>query len=198
MLAELLELDRSLFLKINTEWTSHFLDLIMPVWRDAKTWLPLYILIVAYLVYRFGLKVWPWFLFVGVMMLCSDQLSSHLIKPWVARIRPCNEPLLQGQVRKVLGYCSGSYSFTSSHAVNHFCIAAFIIFTLRRHTGKAIYLFFPWAFSIAYGQVYVGVHYPLDILCGALLGTGIGYLFATIYNKRLGLPSLRNSRLSTP
>lgn len=197
MLAELLELDRSLFLKINTQWTSPFLDLVMPVWRDAKTWIPLYILIIAFLLYRFGLKIWPWLVLVGLMMLCSDQLSSHLIKPWFARTRPCNEPLLQGQVRKLLGYCSGSFSFTSSHAVNHFCIATFIIFTLRRHMGKAIYLFWLWAFSIALGQVYVGVHYPLDIFCGALLGTGIGYLFAFIYNRKIGLPPERKPRLST-
>lgn len=193
MIATLLELDRSLFLKINTEWISHFTDVIMPVWRDAKTWVPLYIVIVVLLFYRFGIRVWPWLITVGLMMLCSDQLSSHLIKPLVARVRPCNEPLLEGQVRRLLGYCSGSYSFTSSHAVNHFCIATFIFFTLKEHTGKWIGILFLWAFSIAYGQVYVGIHYPLDITCGALIGTGIGYLFATLYNRKVKLPPVRKT-----
>lgn len=191
MIATLLELDRSLFLKINTEWISHFTDMIMPVWRDAKTWVPLYIAIVVLLFYRFGIRAWPWLVTVGIMILCSDQLSSHLIKPLVARVRPCNEPLLEGQVRRLLGHCSGSYSFTSSHAVNHFCIATFMFFTLKEYTDKWIGFLFLWAFSIAYGQVYVGIHYPIDITCGAIIGAGIGYLFATLFNRKVKLPPVR-------
>lgn len=188
MLEALLELDRALFLKINTKWTSGFLDFIMPVWREAKTWIPLYVLVVAALVYKFGWRVWPWLVTVAVMMAASDQISSNIIKPWVARPRPCNDPIIADQVRSLLGYCRDSFSFTSSHAVNHFCIATFIIFTLKPFWGKKLYWFWIWAGSIAFGQVYVGVHFPIDVLCGSILGIGIGYVFSKVFLKFIKMP----------
>ncbi len=197
MLEALLELDRALFLKINTEWTNSVLDNIMPVWREAKTWIPFYILIVVALIYKFGWRIWPWLASVAVMMALSDQISSNLIKPWVARPRPCNDPLIADQVRSLLGYCRDSFSFTSSHAVNHFCIATFIIFTLKSYWGKKVYWLWFWSGSIALGQVYVGVHFPLDVFCGSIIGFLIGYLFSKAFLKFVKMPPVRITKQQT-
>src|SRR5690606_291729 len=126
MIETILSWDRALLLKFNTEWTNACFDLIMPYWREAKYWIPLYLSLVGCSIATLGWRVWPWLLTIGVMMTCSDQISGHLIKPLVARARPCNDEIIGLQVRRLLGYCRNSYSFPSSHAVNHFCIAAFL------------------------------------------------------------------------
>jgi len=90
----------------------------------------------------------------------------------------------------IVNHCSGGYSFPSSHATNHFGAAVFFFCTLRPYLKKWAYLFFFWAASISYGQVYVGVHYPSDVIGGAILGSIIGYLMSLIYRKKIGLPDL--------
>lgn len=196
MLETIIALDKALFLKINTEWTNPVLDAIMPYWREAKTWIFLYIFIAGCTVYKFGYRIWPWLLTIGLMMVVSDQISSSLIKPWVARPRPCNDPEIAHLVRSLLGYCRDSFSFMSSHAVNHFCIATFLIFTLKPYGGKMVYMLWLWAFTIAYGQVYVGVHFPIDVTAGAIMGTLMGYLFATLFLKKIGMPQVRKKNFS--
>lgn len=183
--------DRWLFRKINQDWTTSFLDHLFPLWREAITWVPLYIFLLLLVFTNFGRKIWPWVIGLLVTVALSDQLSSHLIKPIVQRPRPCNDPLLADHIRLLLGYCSNSFSFVSSHATNHFAVAFFMYYTMKPHFGKWGYLFMLWAATIIYGQVYIGVHYPVDVLSGAVLGTGIGCLTAYIFNKRFGLPALR-------
>jgi undecaprenyl-diphosphatase len=90
------------------------------------------------------------------------------------------------QVRLHLRHCSGSYSFTSSHAANHFGMATFVSLTLYSTFRRWIYLSYLWAFFIAYAQVYVGVHYPLDVVGGAGLGVLAGLLTASVFNKQVG------------
>jgi len=111
---------------------------------------------------------------------------AYLFKNWVARPRPCRDEFFMNQVRLILNNCPGGYSFPSSHAVNHFGFAMFIFITLRPIFKNWGYLFFLWAATICYGQVYVGVHYPVDVLCGAALGCMIGYLTASFYNRKIG------------
>lgn len=178
--------DTWLFLKINTVWTGSLPDSIYPWWREANAWVPLYLFLVVFGIMNFGKKVWPWLLFAIITLTITDQLSSNLIKNLVTRTRPCNETLLAGQMRLLLNHCSGGYSFTSSHAANHFGFAVFIVITMRHVFGKWKWLFLIWAASIAYGQVYVGVHYPLDVLCGSVLGSVAGYCTASFYNKKFG------------
>lgn len=110
------------------------------------------------------------------MVLCSDQLSSHLIKPWVMRLRPCCEPLLRGKIHHLIESCNG-YSFVSAHAANHFALAYFFVHLFHYANSRWLTLFYFWAFAIAFSQVYVGVHYPLDVFCGAILGLIIGRIF---------------------
>lgn len=89
-------------------------------------------------------------------------------------------------VRLLLGHCSGGYSFTSSHATNHFGFAVYVSITLKPILKKWKYVFLIWAATISYAQVYVGVHYPLDILCGAILGTTIGIATAELFIQKAG------------
>lgn len=180
--------DTQLFLKINTEWTNPVLDSIYPWYREANAWVPLYLFLIVFAIMNFKEKALPWILFAVLTATATDQISSSFIKKLLERPRPCREELLMGQVRLILNNCSGGYSFPSSHATNHFGFAMFLFLTLRPIMKKWGYVFFIWAATIAYGQVYVGVHYPLDILGGTLLGCLIGYLTATYFNKRIGLP----------
>ncbi len=178
--------DTWLFLKINAVWTHSLFDAIFPWWREANAWVPLYLFLVVFIALNFGKKLWPWLLFAVITLTITDQLSSNLIKNLVERTRPCNETLLAGQMRLLLNHCSGGYSFTSSHAANHFGFAVFIMLSMRQVLGKWRKLFLLWAVTIAYGQVYVGVHYPLDVLCGAILGCVVGYFTGTLFYKKFG------------
>lgn len=187
---DLTDLDHQLFFKINNDWTNAFLNDVFPWWRDASTWIPLYFFLVLLVFLNFGWKAWPWLVSLILTVSVSDQLSSHLLKNWVGRIRPCRDPSLSGNVHLLINRCPSSGSFPSSHATNHFALAFFLYLTLHKYIGKWAYLFFFWAASISYGQVYVGVHFPLDIVVGALLGSFLGYGFGTIFNRRIGLPPL--------
>ncbi len=186
--------DTWLFMQINRVWTNGFLDQVFPWWRDANTWIPLYLFLLVFIFLNFGWRAWPWVLFVVLTATLTDQVSSQLFKDWFNRPRPCRDPVLMYHVRLLLNRCPSSASFTSSHAANHFGAACFIYFTLKPYLKKWGYLFFVWAATISYGQVYVGVHYPLDILGGAILGSLIGCGTASFFNRRIRLPELVTTR----
>jgi membrane-associated phospholipid phosphatase len=186
------EWDLYLFHKINNDWTNSFFDHNFPWWRDATTWYPVYLFLLVFILANFGWRAWTWLLFIVINVVITDQLSSTVIKDWILRLRPCRDPNMVGYVRMLLNHCSGGNSFPSSHATNHFGAAVFIFCTLRRYTGNWIYLFFFWAATVSYGQVYVGVHYPFDVLGGAIIGSMVGFCVALIYNKKIGLPELKS------
>ncbi|MEP6684466.1 MAG: phosphatase PAP2 family protein [Parafilimonas sp.] len=183
--------DINLFYKINTVWTNSFLDHNFPWWRDASTWYPVYLFLLVFILINFGWRAWTWILFIALNVTITDQLSSHIIKLWIHRLRPCQDTGMIGNVRMLLNHCSGGFSFPSSHATNHFGAAVFIFCTLKKYCSRWIYLFFFWAATISYGQIYVGVHYPTDVLGGAIIGSVIGYCIAFIFNKKIGLPDLQ-------
>ena len=178
--------DRYLFLKINTSWTNPFLDAVLPWWRDSNTWAPLYLFLILFVVINSKKQAFFWILAAIVTLVLTDQISSSLVKPLFARLRPCSDPSLINQVRLLLPNCSGGYSFTSSHATNHFGFAIFVFITLKPLIKKWGNLLFLWAATISFSQVYVGVHYPLDILSGAILGLLIGYTTAYFFKKWQG------------
>ena len=178
------DLDQQLFLLINRQWNLSWLDTLLPIWREANTWLPLYLFLILFVVINFPSKAFSWILTAIITFAISDQLSSSLLKPFFARLRPCNDPELVGMVRLLLPNCGSGYSFTSSHATNHFAFAVFIFISMGQVLGKWKWVFLFWAGSVAYAQVYVGVHYPIDVLVGGLLGTLIGYISANLYQQR--------------
>ncbi|NRB64155.1 MAG: phosphatase PAP2 family protein [Saprospiraceae bacterium] len=182
----LLSLDESLFYFINTQLQNGVMDAIMPWWRDKETWFPLYIIILLFSVYRFKWKGLFFVLAIGLSTGLSDLASSKVMKPSFERLRPCNDPAMEEKVRLLVG-CGKAYSFTSSHAANHFAIATFIVFTLGLIYPGLKWPFYFWAFSISLGQVYVGVHYPTDVIVGGLIGWTIGYLVAKAYLRVLAI-----------
>ena len=181
------QVDTWLFLQINTQWTNRFLDSVFPWWREANAWVPLYLFLIVFALLNFKKKAFPWILFVVLTLTLTDQLSATVIKSWVGRPRPCRDPYLMSQVRLIVNNCSGGFSFPSSHATNHFGFAIFLFITLQKViTQKWRWVFIIWAATICYGQVYVGVHYPVDVFCGAILGCCIGYITGWLYNKKVG------------
>lgn len=181
-MAELLQLDQNLFFIINGDWHNPFFDMLMPYWRNKMFWSPLYLFLLTFVLLNFKQKGFYFILMVAAVIAVSDTTSSKIIKKSVQRIRPCNDETIKENVRLLVG-CGGGYSFTSSHATNHFAAAAFLILTLCRRNPWAKYALIFWAASIAYGQVYVGVHYPLDVSAGCFLGCIIGILAAMIYSR---------------
>jgi membrane-associated phospholipid phosphatase len=184
--------DQDLFIQMNSVFTNSFFDQVLPVWREATTWLPLYLFLMLFAAMNFPRKAFSWIVGAIITFAISDQLSGHLIKPLIARLRPCNDPEMFGITRLLLPSCGSGYSFPSSHATNHFAFAVFIYITLGQILGKWKYACILWAASIAYAQIYVGVHYPFDVFCGTLLGTAIGFATAAIYKTRVGIIALDN------
>lgn len=189
----IIQLDQQVFEWINHDLHNYWLDAIMPYWRDKTTWIPLYLLAAGWLLWTFRLKGLVYILAVALTIAVADQTSSELIKKSIKRIRPCNDIEFKDQV-ELLVPCGGGFSFTSSHATNHFALAMFIALTLGRRYRRIRWPLFIWAATIAVGQVYVGVHYPLDITAGALTGVLIGFLMYKVYEKcippRLGILNL--------
>lgn len=178
--------DQWLFIQINSVFTNSFFDAFVPVWRESITWYPLYLFLLIFMVMNFGWKSLSWMLFFGFTVTICDQISSGLIKDWVGRPRPCGDLDFSQYVRLLLNRCPSSGSFTSSHATNHFGMAVFTVLTLSPVLKKWKYLFYFWAVTISYGQVYVGVHYPLDVIGGALLGSLIGWGMSKFYRRNYG------------
>jgi len=181
--ATLKQADQGLFGLINGQWTNSFFDSWMPWMRTSEHWFLFYLALVGYIFYRWGWKTWKWLLTVAITIALTDQVSSFIFKPFIHRLRPCADPAMLTQVKLLIPACPSSFSFTSSHAANHFSLAMFVFMTLQPLFKKYTYLFFVWAGIISYAQIYVGVHYPLDVLAGALLGLMIGYAGARVYLK---------------
>lgn len=182
---QILQQDLALFHHINQVWVHPVLDQFMSFMRNTYNWFPLYVFLISFLAFNFGKVGWYYVFFTISIVIFSNFLSSELIKKNVKRIRPCNEITLEGN-RRILVHCGGGYSFTSSHATNHFCVSTFLFLTGINYIGRWRYLFLLWAAIISYAQVYVGVHYPMDVISGCLVGIFSGYI-GSIIIKRLKL-----------
>jgi undecaprenyl-diphosphatase len=170
----ILQWDTAVMHWINAGWSNGVLDFIFPLLRNKFFWLPLYVLSVSWIIYNHKVRhVFLILFFMGLSVFASDTISSKLIKYQVGRLRPCQEVSMDPAVIERVR-CGSGLSFPSSHAANHFCIAAFIISIFGPWMGRWKYLWWLWASLISLAQVYVGLHYPLDILGGALLGLIVG------------------------
>lgn len=174
------KIDYFLLRFINEGLSNEFFDFLMPYWRDKLFWIPLYFVVLILILLKYKRRAWIPVILILLTITVSDYVSSSVIKPLFERARPCQMteafPWLH-----VLINCGGGLSFTSSHATNHFAIATvftFFIGSFQKWIGPLLYI---WAASVAFGQVYVGVHYPSDIAAGALLGISISFLLIRLY-----------------
>ena len=196
LLHKILQGDYWLFSRINQDWTCSFLDTFLIFIREAELWVPFYLFLLLFVTLNFGKKGWLWSFYLVMTVIISDLISSHLIKDHlVFRLRPCGNPIWADSMRFLANYCPSSSSFTSSHACNHFAMAFFIFHTLK-HTSRWWGLVFVWAFFISYAQVYVGVHYPLDVFCGGIVGSLIGWPVSRLFRMQAGTLPLQNNNPS--
>lgn len=179
-------LDQKLFLVLNSEWTNPFFDLVLPYFRDSVFWAPLYLFVITLIAVNYGKKGIWWSIAFICTVAVADMVSSRIFKEGFERLRPCQDPFFRDQVRLLLKHCSSAFSFTSSHAANHFGMATFASVTLYPTFKRWIYFTYLWAFFISYAQIYVGVHYPIDILGGAGVGVLAGLLTASVFRKQVG------------
>ena len=184
--------DRSVFIKLNSEWTNPAFDFTMPFLRNSDYWAPLYLFLLVFVTINFKSKGLWWFLLFLCTFAMTDMISSRIIKVLVDRPRPCNDPLMFDYVRLLLKDCGTGKSFTSTHAANHFGLATFFYTSFRKILPKWAWVGFAWAFSIIYAQVYVGVHYPLDVIAGGILGIFVGTFTGNLFNKRFGFTIFGN------
>lgn len=151
-------------------------------WITAKnSWIPMYILIVGVMIWQYKKDSIGKLLMIIFSVIISDQICSSIFKPLIHRLRPCHEPSLQNLVH-VVGNCGGQFGFCSSHAANSFALAMglFLLFSKEYKFAK---LFFVWAIIVSYSRIYVGVHYPLDVLAGAGIGVLASLFCFKIYQK---------------
>lgn len=174
--------DHDLFRLINSDGANPVFDAVMPLLRTSQFWAPLYLFLIAFALLNFKGRGWLW---VGLFLLTvamTDMTGTYLFKHNVERIRPCNLPDLADRIRMLVP-CPGGFGFTSNHAANHFGMAAFFYLSFRGLIGRWAWLGFVWAASIGYAQVYVGVHFPSDVVAGMALGLCYGVLTGSLYNR---------------
>lgn len=179
MLEGILQFDKELFLLLNglgTESWDGFWMFMTGTGNSA----PLYLLLL-YLTYRtFGPKKTAVVLLaIALLITCTDQLSNFF-KYGLQRPRPCHDPEVSGLMRLVKSYCGGKYGYFSAHAANSFGPAIFFWVLFRGKQRFIGILMIVWACIVAYSRIYIGVHYPLDVLTGALVGAFFGWLFAKL------------------
>jgi undecaprenyl-diphosphatase len=172
------KLDQDIFLFLNSihsPWWDKFISLV-----SAKlTWAPFYLFILVLLGLKYRRSILIIIPIIILTIPASDQLSVHAFKEVFQRLRPCHEPLLEGLVHTVNGRCGGLYGFVSSHAANSFA-AAFLSLGLMKKRWFTI-LMISWATLVSYSRIYLGVHYPGDVIGGAILGALIGYAFYSVF-----------------
>ena len=170
-------------------WHPEALDAIAPWWRERSTWIPLYVALLAWIIYR-G-RLWGFYraLAIGIAAGIADFTSASILKPLFGRLRPCNLAGLKEHLDLLTG-CGSGLSFPSTHATNHFALAvsiSLIVFAnsgLSQRSSRLLrYTIVAWALSIAVAQVYVGRHYPSDVLAGAGLGALVGWLVALAFRE---------------
>ena len=195
---KILELDTEFFLYLNS-FHSDFWDTVMLMVTRKEPWFPFFAAILFYIFKNFKSKTLMIFLFIGLTILLSDQISV-LMKESIQRFRPVHNPQIEHLVHNVLR--KGSlYGFVSSHASNVFAVFAFST-RLFRNRGFWLLMFF-WAVIVSYSRIYSGVHYPLDLLGGALLGWLIGIgtfkllIFTEGYFFRARNPKIKTTNLAS-
>lgn len=171
------ELDQRLFLALN-EMHAPWLDPLMIWFSGNIIWLPLYVLLLYQLTKLPRITFTLAIVCIALSITLADQLTSSVLKPMIARPRPTWDETIGSIVHTVDDYRGGRFGFPSSHAANTFCVATLLSLILRRRWSAWL---FAWAALVSYSRIYLGVHYPGDVIVGALIGCFIGLLVFLLF-----------------
>lgn len=184
MIETLKEWDESLFLWLNAQRLD-FLDPVINTLTGRYIWIPLYLLIIYTLFRKLGTVAIWYTAGLALLVFLADQTTSSLMKPYFERLRPCHDPRWTDSINNYSG-CGGMYGFASSHASNTFALAMYM-WLIGKEKIRIFSWLFLWAGIISYTRVYLGVHYPGDIIVGALVGIAAGSLTYYIVDRLKGL-----------
>ena len=174
-------LDTELFLFLNglhVDW----LDPVMTFISGKITWAPFYLVLLFLVIKNYKRQSILIITAIVLLIFCSDQISSGIFKPIFERPRPCHNEAIKDMVYLPNGHCGGAYGFISSHTCNTFALAVFITHILRKYYKKIAWVMFIWAALVAYSRIYMGVHYPGDVIVGAIVGVITGFIISKVYD----------------
>lgn len=177
---EIIQLDKDLFLFLNTLGSSTW-DGFWTFLSERSYWIPLYIFLLYLLFKNFGLKKTFLILILTLLMVLFTDQITNLFKDGFQRPRPCFTPEFEGIMRGVGCERRGLYGFTSAHASNHLAIALLLGLVFKKMYKWMLPLLLVWAILIAYSRIYLGVHFPLDVICGGVMGLILGWTFYRLY-----------------
>jgi undecaprenyl-diphosphatase len=173
MLEKIMEWDRDLLVTLNS-YHVPWLDPVMYITSQTAFWLPLYLFLLFLIIRNYKKEAWMPLLGIALAILLADNITAAVMKPYFERLRPSREPALFGIVHLVTDlqgeiYTGGKYGFASSHAANTFATALYFTLLFGKRYRWMFVLFF-WAAGMTYTRIYLGVHYPGDIIVGAVVG----------------------------
>ena len=182
MLEAILALDRQLLLAVNRAHSAA-LDAVMVFASNRLVWFPAYAVLIIWLIYHFRQRTLLLLPLVIAAVGLADSITSRLFKPFFGRPRPCHDAVL-GHLLRLPDGCGGQFGFLSSHAANSMALAIFLALVLPRGRFRALKLgAFAWFLLLSYSRMYLGAHYPTDVLGGAAVGALMGWLAATAYRR---------------
>ena len=179
---EIIALDRQLFLLLNGMGSPSF-DLFWIIISDKSVNVSVYLLLITYFLKKTNLKSFLIILIFTVLLVLITDQATNLFKYGFQRLRPCYEPSLQGLVRLVKPDCGGSFGYFSGHASNSFALAVFFSLILKNRSRKIPLILIGLALTVAYSRIYIGVHYPLDVISGIIFGGLVGFVIYLIWLK---------------
>ena len=176
MIDQILQWDTDIFIFLNSLGTETW-DPFWLAYTSKFNWIPLYALVLYLIFKQMPLKAFLTTLVVVALMILVTDQTTNLFKNGFHRLRPCHLAEMIDSMRLVKSHCGGQYGFFSGHASNTMAAAFFIGLTLKKRFKFLLYILIVWAILMGYSRIYIGVHYPLDVLLGMFFGAILGILF---------------------